>query len=52
MAAGLEVTKALIEYIAIFWKKILTEEKESIEIEFTEQKAGPEMMQMLLTLEY
>ena len=49
MATGLPVAKTLIKYNNNCLEKN-DEEEEPIDIEYTEQKAGSEMMKMLLTL--
>ena len=49
MATGLPVALSLIKY-NINRLEENDEEKEQIDIDFTEQKADPEMMKMLLTL--
>ena len=46
---GLPVAKTLIKYNNNL-KEMEENEKEPIDIELTEQKAGPEMMKLLLTL--
>ena len=51
MTTVLPVAKTLIEYNNNSLEKSEEEEKEPITIEFTEQKADPEMMKMLLTLD-
>ena len=50
MATGLPVTKTLIKYNNRL-KENDEEEKEPIDIEFTDQNTDPEMMKMLLTLD-
>ena len=50
MATERPVTKTLIKYYSNNLKEKDEVEKEPIDIELTEQKAGPEMMKMLLTL--
>ena len=51
MTNSLPVAKALIQYISNLLEENKEEEKEPINIELTEQKDGPEMMKMLLTLD-
>ena len=51
MITGLKVANALIHNISNCWEEN-EEEKELIDFELTEQKDGPEMMKMLLTLDY
>ena len=50
MATGRPVAKTLIKYSSNNLKKNNEEEKEPIDLKFTKQKAGPEMMKMLLNL--
>ena len=50
LTTGRPVAKTLIKYSRNNFRENDKEEKEPIEIEFTEQKAGPEVMKMLLTL--
>ena len=50
MATGRPVSKTLIKYSSNSLEENDEEEKEPIDIEFTEQNADPEMMKMLLTL--
>ena len=52
MANSLPVAKNLIEYNIDDLEENDVEEKESIDIVLTKQKAGPEMMKILLTLNY
>ena len=52
MATGLPVAKTLIEYSNNSLEENDEEEKESINIELTEQNADLEMMKMLLILDY
>ena len=51
MATGLPVAKTLIKYNSNSLEKNYEEEKELINIEFTEQKANPEIMVKLSTLD-
>ena len=50
-ATGLPVAKALIKYNSNCLEEKDEVEKEPIDIEFTEQKADPEMMKILSTLD-
>ena len=50
LETGLPFAKTLIEYNNSL-EKTEDEEKEPTDIEFTEQKADPEIMKMLLTLD-
>ena len=52
MATSLPVPKILIEYNSNNLEENDEKEKEPINIELTNQNAGPEMMKMLLTLDY
>ena len=51
METGRPVSKTLIKYNSNCSEKNNEEEKELIDIELTEQKAGPEMIKMLLTID-
>ena len=51
MATGRSVAKKLIKYNSSCSKKNDEKEKEPIDIEFTDQNADHEMMEMLSTLE-
>ena len=50
MPTGKSVGKILIKYKSNSLKKNNEEEKEPVDIDFTEQKTGSEMMKKLLTL--
>ena len=50
-ATGLPVVKTLIKFHSNCSKENEEEERIPINIELTEQKAGPEMMKMLLNLD-
>ena len=52
MVTGLPVAKTLIEYNNNSLEENDEEKKESIDIELIEPKADPEMMKILLTLDY
>ena len=52
MATGLIVSKTLIEYNNNSSEENNEVEKEPIDIKFTEQRDRPEMIKMLLTLDY
>ena len=52
LATGRSVAKSLTKYNSNDWRKMMKEEKEPIDIEFSEQNADPKMMKMLLTLNY
>ena len=43
LATGRSVVKSLTKYNSNNWRKMMREEKEPIDIEFSEQKANPEM---------
>ena len=51
LASGRQVVKTLIEYNSNNLEENKEEEKELINIEFTEQKANHEIVKMLLTLD-
>ena len=51
LATGTPVAKILIKYKSNSLEKNNEEEEEPIDINFTEQKSGSEMMKMLLTLD-
>ena len=51
MATGTPDAKILIKYKSNSLERNNEEEEELIDIDFTEQKSGPEMMKMLLTLD-
>ena len=51
MATGTPDAKILIKYKSNNLEKNNEEEEEPINIDFTEQKSGPEMMKMLLALD-
>ena len=51
MATGTPVAKILIKYKSNNLEKNNEEEEEPINIDFTKQKSGSEMMKMLLTLD-
>ena len=51
LATGLPVTKDLIKYNSNSLEENNEVEKEPIDIELTEQNAGPKIMKMLLTLD-
>ena len=50
LAIGLSVSKILIKYSCNNYEENDKKENETIDIDFTEQNADPEMMIMLLTL--
>ena len=50
METGLPVWQNFIKYNSNYSEENDEEEKKTIDIEFTNQKAGPEVMKMLLTL--
>ena len=52
LTTGRSVDKRLTKYNCNNWREMMKEEKEPIDIEFSEQNADPKMMKMLLTLNY
>ena len=50
MSTGRSVAKTLIKYNSNSMEENDEEEKEPIDLEFTKQKADPDMIKMLLTL--